>query len=326
MPPKVVEVEKASYHSIQETTALIGTVKAKDEAILTARASGNVDFLVHAGDGVKKGDIIAVVQNPMLEKNVALAEDALNIAQKQHDRGKQLEKTNTIAAEGLENKHREVLKAEQMLAQAKRDLQNAQFIAPFNGVVGVFRIQEGGHVNVGDLLVAVYQPEELVINFDIPEPFVKDLNSQGEVIIQGVKHKISGFQKLIDSETHMAPAYVKFECNNCIIGSNMPLELVVKSVDHAITLPFEAVSFGGEKTSVYRVKDGKAYPVPVDLGIRHKDRIEIKSGVNEGDLIVIKGIARLYPEVEVAVASPESAQKEPIDSDKKSANESSSKG
>ncbi len=301
MPPKVVEVEKASFSSIKETTSLIGVVKAKNEAVLTTKTSGNVDFLVQAGDKVKKGDVLATIQNPQLPRNVELAQRTLEITKKQLDRSESLEKTKTIAKESLENKNVELFKAEKALSDAKTALENAQFIAPFDGVVGVFRAQEGAHLNVGDPLVSIYQPGNLVINVDIPERFVKDLSLDHKVIIDGKTFPFSGIQRMIDPETHMAPAYVNFGCENCVIGSNVIVELILNESEKAITLPFEAVNFEGDKPSVYIVKDDKADKQVVELGMREKDRVEIKSSLNEGDLVVVKGITRLYPTAAVTI-------------------------
>jgi membrane fusion protein (multidrug efflux system) len=63
----------------------------------------------------------------------------------------------------------------------------------------------------------------------------------------------------------------------------------------ALMVPEDAVVYGRDGTFVWRIVDGQAASVPVELGIRQPGRVELRSGVREGDRIVAAGTHKVRP-------------------------------
>ena len=78
-------------------------------------------------------------------------------------------------------------------------------------------------------------------------------------------------------------------------GTFANVNLAVRSVTDALTVPAIAVipELGGKKVFVYR--DGTAEPIPVTTGIRNEHEVQITSGLAVGDLVIISGILQLQP-------------------------------
>jgi membrane fusion protein (multidrug efflux system) len=312
---KVVEVEKIVFKNITQSVHLIGTVQAKRSTILIAKATGTLDYIAYAGKKISKGEVIAKLENIDLERTYTLSESAEKNAKDQYDRILQLEKSKLAKKQDVEDRKNQWIEAQKALNEAKIALEKTTFIAPFDGIVGGFKIREGVQVQVGDPIVSFYDPSALIVEFDIPTPILKliqgklDHNMDQKVIIDGKKITVPHIQKMIDPDTHMSPAYVDYPCPDCVIGSNITVDLVVARHKKVLVIPYEAMFLRGGKPHVYVVKDNKASLCEVTPGIRGKDKLEIISGLSEGDLVIIRGQDRLWPDVEVKIFEKSSEQK-----------------
>jgi membrane fusion protein (multidrug efflux system) len=71
------------------------------------------------------------------------------------------------------------------------------------------------------------------------------------------------------------------------------LTLEVSSRKDALMVPEDAIVYGRDGTFVWRIVDGQAVSVPVELGIRQPGRVELRTGVHPGDRVVSAGTHKL---------------------------------
>lgn len=208
----------------------------------------------------------------------------------------------------LEDARKQLIEAEKDLARASIDRENMLVKAPFNGILGAYKIKDGEQVREGDQLATFYNHDRLVVEFDIPSKYIAQVNVGQEVIFSGQSFQLKHVQKAIDEETYMCPA--SFELpesdGDQIIGSSVDLILTVKQKQQAIVIPFTAVHILEGKEVVYLVRDGKAEISEIKLGIKNDDAVEVLSGLQEGDEIILFGQDRLYPGISVKVAEKNS--------------------
>ncbi|WP_052045920.1 efflux RND transporter periplasmic adaptor subunit [Candidatus Paracaedibacter symbiosus] len=298
---KVVEVETAALHNIAVTARFIGTVRAHHSTTLIAKATGTLDSLLNAGQWVKKGTLIARVDNADIEKSYELSVAAENIAQDQYNRILNLEKKGASSKAAVEEKKHALIGAQKSLAEAKIALDKIYFYAPFDGVIGVFKAREGAQVQEADPIVSLYDMASLIVEFDIPASLSLAIKDHQPIQINGKVYPLTHVQKMIDEETGACPAYVTYPCNDCLIGATVDVDLVIEQHTDVIVLPFDAIVFKDGNIFVYLVKGGKATLIPVTLGLREKDKIEVTEGVAVGDQVIVAGQSRLYPEIAVTV-------------------------
>jgi multidrug efflux system membrane fusion protein len=86
-------------------------------------------------------------------------------------------------------------------------------------------------------------------------------------------------------------------------GQFVVVELILSIEAGAVRIPAQAVQRGPDGKYVYVVEDGKARMQPVTLGMRVDDETVVKTGVKEGDTVVVEGMLRLYPGASVTVKS-----------------------
>lgn len=300
---KVVEVEIVKPSSIRQQVDVIGTIKASKKAILTASSKGVLEILSNSGQIVKKGDLIAKIVNDDVEKNYLISKEAAEIAQTQFDRINSLLQSGVVSKSSVDEKRTTLLDTQKRLSDAKIALELLKMHAPFDGTVGFFKFRDGAEVKAGDTIVTFYDPEFLIVEFDLPPSIAQQLGDGAPVFIRNQEYKLTHVQKMLDEETHMCPAYAEIHCQDCIIGTSVDVSVVAQSKDNVIVIPFEAIFLKNSKPFVYTVKDNKAALTPIELGIRDKQLIEIKSGLKEGDQLIVQGHLRLYPNASVKIHS-----------------------
>ena len=254
-----------------------------------------------AGQEVKKGDLLARIENEDIEKNYRILKETEEIAKGQFERANSLLKSGVSSKNTVEEKYSLLLETQRKLSDAKISLEELKIYAPFDGIVGIFKLREGSQLNTGDAIVSVYDPKSVLVEFDLPLSAAKEVNDGGSIIIDNQEYRLTHIQKMLDEETHMCPAYAEIRCSGCIIGTAIEVTVVIREITNAVVIPFEAVFLKETKPYVYIAEEGKALLKAVELGIRDKKRVEIKSGLNPGDKVIAFGHNRLYPGAAVKI-------------------------
>lgn len=301
---KIVEVEIVKSATIKEMANFIGTIRSHQQTALTAKTNGTLTIISKPGQLVKKGDPIAKIDNEDIERNYKILKEAEEIAKAQFDRASLLFKSGASSKNAVEEKKSFLLESQKKLSDAKISLEEIKILAPFDGIVGLFKFREGSQVNKENTIVQFYDPKSLIVEFDVPLPVAKKVENGGQIFVNNQEYRLTYIQKMLDEETHMCPAYAEIDCSNCVIGTTVDVSLVTQAKQSVVVIPLEAIFLQEGKPFVYIVKDAKAVITPVTYGIRDKKHIEITSGLKEGDKIIPFGHNRLYPDVAVKIGTP----------------------
>ncbi|KTD05925.1 efflux protein [Legionella gratiana] len=299
--PKIVEVTTVTPTTIEKTIKLIGTIRPRHATILIAKGSGMLDTLMTSGQTVRKGDLIAKITNPDIEKSYQLSKETEQLENIQYQRLKSLQKTGFVSAREVEEKKRIWIDAQREKAKTKIELKNMRFYAPFNGVIGAFKIKEGAQVTEGAPVVTIYDPNSLIVEIDVPCTNNNSIEENQPIYIFNQLYHLSHVQKMIDDETHMCPADVEIQCTHCLVGTNVTGQLVVNKKIDTLVIPTQALFLKKGKTHIYKVINNKIELVAVKTGLQEKENVEIISGLRPGDQIVSKSPERLYPGMDVLI-------------------------
>ncbi len=299
---KVVESIVVKQTDIISTVKLIATITSKEQALLKAQEYGSIQIVLGSGTKVKKGDLIAFIENKNIEKNYKLMVDAEKIAKFQLERANKLFKTGVYSKVEFETIKNNYLMIQKQVADSKRDLDKLNFYSPIDGLVGPYRFKNGEQLQLNDKIVTVYNPDIVRVDFEIPFSVLASVNNGQQVKVFGKKYTIANIQKILNEETHSAPAYVELRCDNCVIGSTTEVKLDLVSHYGVVVVPSEAVFLKQGKDFVYVINQEKKLELrPIKLGIREKNMVEIESGLVSGEEIVSTSTARLYPGLAVKV-------------------------
>lgn len=295
MEPKTVYVEKICPSPLYKTVTLQGVVKAQKQAMLKAKESGILRILKTSGLSVQKDDVIAVLENDEVEQKYTLCKEAESIAKDQWQRTEKLFKNGVASQNALEDKKNAYVDAQTKLANAKVEREKNQIIAPFNGVVGIFKYQDGEEIQNQADVVFLYDDSSFKIDFDIPHTLAQKLPANASILHEGKEFPITYDPKILDPDTKMCAGFAKISCIHSPIGAIIPIELIVLKKENALLIPFRAIFLKDGVHSVYKAIDHKVALASVEIGERFKDKIDVVKGLEPNDLLITQGIDSLYP-------------------------------
>ncbi len=301
-PPKVVEVMTAAPADLRQSVRLFGTVHAKREVTLVAEVDGVLDTTFPAGAKVEKGQVFATLDNPDTKKSYELAQGNEKIALEQYNRAQGLNaKHQAVSQKTVEIARSRWIDANQGTLKAKTDYEKTQFEAPFSGILGVFKMREGAYVQKGDRIVTLYDPNELVLEFEIPAKFLQ--TDVRKALVKEKLYTTVRTQGVVDTQTNTAPAYLDLEgCETCLVGTVLDIDLVIKEALQTLYVPSESIFMEGKDSFVYVVVGTKAKKRKVQVGFEDGGKVQLISGIKAGEQIVSRNPGRLSDDQDIQVA------------------------
>lgn len=336
---KVLILEKKDVSLVAH---LNGSVKAYESADIRPQISGIIrDQLFSGGETVKKGQPLYQIDDRPFKNRYDYTEAEyqkycakFNLAKIKLDRYRNLQKTNSVSNQELENVKSEYAEA---LAQqkislanfkdAKLNLEYTRVLSPIDGIVGKSNVTKGALVtqNQSELLTSVVDISKVFVDLQQGADAFRNWQLKlktGELYMPeaGFKVKVA----LSDDNNYVKEGVFKF--HEVVVdedSGNLTLRAIFENDDH-ILLPGMTVSavidYGVAKSSlsipesaiirepkgetfVFVVKDNVAHRLKVDLTPSESGSYLVKTGLNEGDNVVISGKKLLKNGIKVKVAT-----------------------
>ena len=184
------------------------------------------------------------------------------------------------------------------------DLTSGNVIAPFSGVLGYTGLTEDIFISDNIFIITLDDNSTIYSDIKIPEsyaPFIKKglpveakVSSYGDKIFKG---KIDFISSRINADTRSLLSRISINNEDLELLSGSLLEITVKfNLRDALSVPDTSIMMEGEKSYIYKVSDENiANKIEVSIGLRSDGKIEILSGLNEGDQIVAEGLKKVIP-------------------------------
>lgn len=296
---KIVEVTRTDVVS---SITITGEIAADKQATLNFPAPGKLSYIgVGVGDQAKKGYILAALDpgdlqtawNKAYYAYVAADASAKQVEDsvKGHDSDESFaQKTSRTAAQTTRD-----MAYDTMLA-AQRAINNSRLVAPFDGIVtNVTANAVGDTVSITDG-VTVVDPASLYFSAEIDESDVGKITSNGPVdvildafpgqVFNATISEIGFVSQLSSTGATVFPVRVKLDksaISKLRIGMNGDATIILEVKKNVLSLPIEAVVDG--KVTLRGKPEKQA---EVKTGLEGDTLMEIVSGLNEGESVVIK--------------------------------------
>ena len=317
---KGLKVETVKAEEIQPLAEFSGTVIAKETARISTRIAGFVEkTFVDVGDKVKKGQLLMVIDpKDLLARKEALLHqiEATKArawaAKRSYERLKSLKRVGGVTEqqidwakaqyEALEN----AVKALQAsIKEIDNNLKYAKIKAPYDGYVIAKYANVGDFVSPGRLLLVIDKPPYDVEVY-LPERFLGSVKvgQTLEVEVSGktVKGRVKKVTNAVDPMSRSF--YVKIslpENCNVVSGKSVYVKVPEPKKVKGIFIPKSAIFKWGDFTAVYVVdKNGILHLRFVRLGLERDGKIEVLSGLKEGERIIVEGVNRACDGCKVA--------------------------
>lgn len=337
--PASVVVDFVDSREIAETTRVIGRLVASVESEVAARTEGVIDdVMVEVGDTVRAGQEI-VRLDPALheierraraaavveaEAGATVATAQLRLAEQALARSENLRGStafNQSVFEDLEQRVAETMAlrarafasveaARADLARADYNLQRTRIYAPFDGVVVEKRAQPGQYINVGAAVGTLLDLAGLEIEADVPSDLIAGLTPGAtvELSFEAGETATATMRAIVPRaalSTRTRPVRFTLDLESVdaarlAVGEAATLFVPAGPTRTVVTAPKDALVHSGTGWIVFVVEDGTVHPRPIAIGGPAQDRVEVRSGLAPGDMVVIRGNERLRPGQAVA--------------------------
>jgi len=297
--------------TVTERVETVGTARAREAVTVTTRLSGIVAAInFDEGQMVKGGDVLVELDRVQLMAELDAARAALDDARQQLARARALRPTQAVAEARIDQLEAGARGAEARVRQVLARVEEMKIVAPFGGRVGIRQVSLGALVPPGTVVTTLDDLSRMRIEFSVPELFVARLSEGMKVTASSPAYgtrRFSGVVTVIDTRIDPATRAVRLisEFDNADgalrPGLFLNVEVTVQQRAEGMVIPEDAIDPVADRAYVYVVRDGRAQRLEVRLGARLPGEVEVLSGLNVDDKVVVRGLQRLRNGVAVQV-------------------------
>lgn len=312
--PILVEVAIAKNGSIPKQVESVGSLSASQEVNVSSEVDGRItQIFFKDGQFVAKDMPIIQLNNSKAKADLESAQTSLQLSERTYERYKLLFKEGGISQQDLDQQRSDVESKEAAVKNMITALNQKQIAAPFDGELGAFQVNEGAYITAGQSLVHLVNKTKLKVEYAIPEFFLPQLKVKQSVLVsvdsypgQTFAGEVTFISPVIDKLTRRVSvqATVPNEEGILLPGMFAHISQIISDGQEALVIPEQAVIASLQGFTVYKVMDGKAIAVKINIGERYNGQLEVKSGLAVGDVVVIAGQQKLDDGVSVAIKSP----------------------
>lgn len=326
-----VKVENVIRKDVPRVLRVVGNVKASASVGITARVTGEI-LKVHftEGQNVKAGQtLISLDDRPFVavlrEKEALLAKSQaqLNKAREDMNRYAILVRDGYVSRESYEKAVTDASTLESVvnsdaaaLDSAKLQVQYCTLVAPISGRVGSLAVDKGNIIkeNTDTPLLTIHTISPCYVAFAVPEhnlaaifARMHESNVNVEATPKGGEPS-HGILTLVDNEVDTRTGTIKlratFENKDSQLwpGQFVSVSLPLGIEKDALLLPTPAVQAGRDGAYVYVVNEEERVEVrQIQPLFEFEGQSVVKSGLQEGDRVVVEGMVRLAPGLQVKI-------------------------
>lgn len=325
--PVVVKTQKVIFNEQASDSVYPGLVRGRYESRLGFQVGGKTNARhVNLGDRVRSGDVLLEIDPKDIKESVRMAEAQVEaasseytLAQAEHRRYKNLYQ-NKVISKSLYDQYKTSLDArEQALSQAKAQLNQrrnelgyTRLRADADGVIANIEVEVGQVVSAGLPVVTLIRTAALEVEINVPENKISQVSLKQEVEVSfwALSGKTNGLVREIAPAADQTARTYSVRINLLAPPAKMRLGMTstVRIAPDSgskpnVSLPISAIYQTGDQSYVWLVKDRKLTLTPVNTNGFYGNQIIIDKGLNQGDLVVVAGVHKLFEGQEVRLLS-----------------------
>ncbi len=306
-----VSVEIIEPVFMQDVIFLPGETEASEDVKVAANTAGRVDWIgPREGQTVNKGDLLVKIDVSALKASLDHAQAAYQLADDLYQRRRRLYEHRIIAKEELDQSETQRTLALTDLEQIKVRYNHGFPRSPVSGIINHLYVDVGEYADIGKPIVDIVNIDQIKINVRVPEldvRFVKK-GQQTPVRIDAFADRTTigtvefvSFKADPATKTFLVRSIIDNPDHDIRPGMIGRVAFVRRVIPEAVAAPlFALVDKGGERI-VFVEKDGVAESRTISIGVIEGDRVQITSGLNAGDHLIVKGHTEVEDGMKVVV-------------------------
>ena len=314
IPPKVVKTLTLDYKtSYKKSYDYPAEILAQKHAQMAFEVSGKIiSSPKEVGDRVKKGTLLARLDDTILRANLKMARANYNKAKSDYKRYKQLYVSNNISLAQFEQVKQARNVANAQYEIALKTLSNSKLLADFDGVISKKLVNDFARVMAKQPILILEDTQKLKVKFFIPENDIRE--SSQHITMENIREMADFYvsisndaQKkykatLLDVSTNAQKVTRTYEAtllienpkeSNIFPGMTAKVEVISKIIENRkILIPLHAVfSDSSNEQYVWKVTDkNQVRQQKISIGSLQNERVEVLEGLSATDTLVTSGV------------------------------------
>ena len=341
-PAAAVSTYKAQPDSWALMLEAVGTVKAVNGVDVTSQVAGEVRKIeFESGDTVKKGDVLIVLESAADRARLQALQATARLSRQEFDRYQRLYKQGSISKSELDNRRSQ---RDQAMAQAKAQQEQLNYKtvrAPFDGRLGIRKVDLGQYLQPGTPVVSLSQLEPIFVNFSLPEQELSKVEQGFKVRVrldafpdETFEGEISAIEPGVDAATRNVSIQASFENPDHKLRPGMfaKVNIQLPQAEQVVVVPRTAISYAPYGNAVFVLQDddsGKPAGDKADsekadskdadgnkadvkagkivkkrfvkLGRQRGDLVAIVEGLKPGEVVATSGLLKLRNDTKVTI-------------------------
>lgn len=306
-----VVTEQAGTRLMQGDFTVVGNFAPYQQVVVMSETAGKITQLNFTnGTSVQAGSTLAAIDNDLLKIQLETTKTNLAKAENDFKRLKNLLGEGGVTQQQVDDAKLGIDNLQSQIKSVEKQIGMSYVKAPISGVISNKMVEKGSLVspsmkladitNISRLKMQVYLTEEQVITVKKGQRFPVKVDLMPDKTFEGTV-------SFIDVNAGPSRRYlVEIEINNPgnVLKAGMTGSVTFKGGDEreVLAIPREAVVGSLQEAKVYVIENGKALLRSIQTGNVFGEHVQVRSGLNAGETIVVSGQINLEDGMEIQVA------------------------
>lgn len=295
----VVEVEKVKQGKIPLQGQAVGALVAARNVQLTSEVAGQVaTILVRDGAFVKQGTPLIQLDDAVNKAKAESAKANLTFSEANYNRMHLLIKKGAVSQQAVDQALANLKEKKAIEKETRVLAEKMLIIAPFDGALGKIKVNPGEHVTVGQPLVSLTDTKNLRVEFNISEKYLAKVKMGQQVTLTTTSYpgkefygKVSFIAPTINTEDRTISIYADVPNQDGVLTAGLFVNVVHLMGEESNVMLIPSVSLVAtiDGQQVFKVVNAKAVAVPVKIGLRTTNQVQVTQGLTSNDLVIVSG-------------------------------------
>jgi membrane fusion protein (multidrug efflux system) len=306
-PPAVVSSTEVRAEVWRPEISAAGSLVASAGVFVTNEVAGQVaEIHFESGQVVRQGDLLVRLDDQTDRAQLDALAAERDLAKIRLDRVSRLIKDNMISRSDFDEAKSQYEAAQARVASQRSLVDKKTIRAPFSGRLGLREVNLGQYLAPGSQIVSLQAFDPIYADFTLPERYLSRLSTGQSVVVRvqayGTRSfdgRITAIEPRIETATRNLRVRATLKNPGGELRPGMFADVSVLSPEQrkVLTLPRTALTYAPYGDSVFVIEQANGATVArqrqVQAGEHRGERVEIVSGLSEGDAVVSAGQVKL---------------------------------
>lgn len=308
-----VETTNVKTGTISSYILLSSNLETEKMTDVYPRVQGLVEEIyVEEGEFVKKNQVLMKLE----ADEYALAEAKAKVEYQQQEnlfeRSQAMFEKQLLSKEEFEQAKFQFEAKRIQWQQAKLNLDYTNITSPIAGVIGERLVRQGDRIQPSDKLFTVINTDEMIAVVHIPEKEIGRIAKGQQAFLTSDNlsgRRFSGWIKRVSpvvdpqSGTFKVTVGIRNEESKLRPGMFVNVHIITATHENAVLVPKTAIVYENEAMHVFVVRDSLAHKITLDAGFQDYEKVEVRSGIEPGEPVIVVGQAGLKDRTKVKVVA-----------------------